>query len=440
MAVAHRGSAASGTSNPTTSFTITIPAATQSGDDCYVTVFSNGHLSGTAYPTVTDDDTGGNTWTRVGDSATNKKGTLWHKKATGSTASKTVTVAGCVTAGAGGIDVYSGGHAVTPTTNFTGTAQVAGVESVTGITPDAADSMICLAVCGLGDGGAPPPSPSSQACTNPGALTERWEHSSTAGGDAYASHASALQSGGPTATGNFTWAQNDSTSHTMIWAIQPAVAANNAPDTPTCTVDDFDHNSVDLSSSAFADDDVGDTHAASQWQVDESGGDFSTPVYDSGEDAVNLVTKTNAGPLSAGTAYIARVRHKDDSGAGASEWSTWSATDSFTTTSFPVATITSPSDGTRIPSGGAITFTGTGTDVEDGALTGASLEWESDLDGALGTGVSLLVTDLTDGVHDITLTAIDSDALEDTDTITVTVGGGGGSISALVGQSPFVRS
>lgn len=105
---------------------------------------------------------------------------------------------------------------------------------------------------------------------------------------------------------------------------------NTAPDTPTCTVDDQGSTTVDLSSSAFADDDVGDTHEASQWQVDESGGDFSSPVYDSGEETVDLLAHTATG-LSPSTNYIARVRHKDDSGDGATEWSAWSATDSFTT-------------------------------------------------------------------------------------------------------------
>ena len=51
-------------------------------------------------------------------------------------------------------------------------------------------------------------------------------------------------------------------------------------------------------------------------------------------------------------------------------------------------------------------------DPEDGALTGAALEWSSSLDGLLGTGspLSLAVDQLTEGLHVLTLTATDSAA------------------------------
>lgn len=218
---------------------------------------------------------------------------------------------------------------------------------------------------------------------------------------------------------------------------------NAAPDTPTVTVDDFDHNSVDLSSSAFSDSNGGDTHTASQWQVDEDGGDFSTPVADSGTDTTNLTTRTLTG-LVPETAYIARVRHRDSSGDAGTQWSAWSAASSpFTTLGVPVATITTPASGTTIPSGGSIMLAGTGTDAEDGAITGADLAWESNIDGALGTGSPLHATALTDGDHNITLTATDSDGNEGTDTISITVGGGGsggGGLAGMLSQSPFVRS
>lgn len=239
--------------------------------------------------------------------------------------------------------------------------------------------------------------------------------------------------------GSFT-VSGSAAARSLTIAIEPA-PTNVAPDTPTVAVDDFDHNSVDLSSSAFSDDAVGDTHTASQWQVDESGGDFSTPVVDSGTDTTNLTTRTLTG-LSPETAYIARVRHRDSSGDAGTQWSAWSAASSpFTTLGVPTATITSPSNGTTIPSGGSIMLAGTATDAEDGPITDADLEWESNIDGPLGTGSPLHVTTLTDGTHNITFTATDADGNEDSDTISVTVGGGaGGGAPIILDHSPFVRS
>jgi hypothetical protein len=90
----------------------------------------------------------------------------------------------------------------------------------------------------------------------------------------------------------------------------------------------------------------------------------------------------------------------------------------------PVAAITGPvasGGSTSAVYGNSVTFTGTGTDAEDGTLTGASLVWSSNLQGTLGTGVSLSLSTLLAGVHTITLTATDSAAATNTKTITLTV-------------------
>jgi chitinase len=63
----------------------------------------------------------------------------------------------------------------------------------------------------------------------------------------------------------------------------------------------------------------------------------------------------------------------------------------------PTAAITSPTDGATITAGDAIALAGSGTDPEDGALTGASLAWTSSLDGALGTGESVAGVVLSHG-------------------------------------------
>ena len=76
----------------------------------------------------------------------------------------------------------------------------------------------------------------------------------------------------------------------------------------------------------------------------------------------------------------------------------------------PVAEITAPADGSEFSDTDIITFAGTGTDAEDGSLTGASLVWTSDVDGELGTGETfdLDAALATPGAHVITLTATDS--------------------------------
>lgn len=122
-----------------------------------------------------------------------------------------------------------------------------------------------------------------------------------------------------------------------FWApgfwVEDGAPANTPPDTPTISAGAAGSTSVALTSSAFADDDAGDTHASSQWQVAEDADTtFSAPVYDSGEDFVNLTSASGSG-LTAETAYRARVRHRDSAG----DWSEWSTADTFTTAAVPAS-------------------------------------------------------------------------------------------------------
>lgn len=83
-----------------------------------------------------------------------------------------------------------------------------------------------------------------------------------------------------------------------------------------------------LQASAFADPDAGDTHAASQWQIDETPWDFASPVFDSTEDTANLTSiSVPAGRLTYSSLYTWRVRYEDSHGT----WSDWSEEASFTT-------------------------------------------------------------------------------------------------------------
>lgn len=92
---------------------------------------------------------------------------------------------------------------------------------------------------------------------------------------------------------------------------------------------------------------------------------------------------------------------------------------------YPTVQITSPPDRTVIGWGKPVTLVGSATDPEDGVLTGASLQWASNLDGALGTGTSLTVTlsgaTCSNFDHVITLTATDSDGHSVTHSIEVVI-------------------
>lgn len=91
----------------------------------------------------------------------------------------------------------------------------------------------------------------------------------------------------------------------------------------------------------------------------------------------------------------------------------------------PQVVITGPTDGASLTAGASVALTGTATDPEDGALTGSSLVWTSDVDGALGTGTSTSAA-LSAGVHTLTLTATDGDGADGTDTVVVTANPAGG--------------
>jgi Leucine-rich repeat (LRR) protein len=81
-----------------------------------------------------------------------------------------------------------------------------------------------------------------------------------------------------------------------------------------------------LKSSAFSDPDAVDTHVASQWQVTTTPGDYSSPVFDSNTDNVNL-TSMRVPSLRHSTTYYWRAAHQDNHG----DWSNWSEETSFTT-------------------------------------------------------------------------------------------------------------
>ena len=78
-------------------------------------------------------------------------------------------------------------------------------------------------------------------------------------------------------------------------------------------------------------------------------------------------------------------------------------------TKAPEAYILSPDDGSSFAQGAQILFRGGGYDAEDGELAGSSLVWISDVDGVLGQGNVLSVSNLSLGNHRIALTAADGE-------------------------------
>lgn len=89
--------------------------------------------------------------------------------------------------------------------------------------------------------------------------------------------------------------------------------------------------------------------------------------------------------------------------------------------SAPSASIAAPDDEDNFDEGMEITFQGSGSDDEDGALTGGSLAWESDVDGEIGTGETVSTSGLSQGHHIVTLTATDSEGASATEQIGVRV-------------------
>jgi hypothetical protein len=149
--------------------------------------------------------------------------------------------------------------------------------------------------------------------------------------------------------------------------------------------------------------------------ADDDTGDFS-------EIATASATSFPFSPVNPGTTYTAEVCLFTQ-GGGVGECS---ATVDYTVAGnqAPTAEITAPADSAEFFDTDLITFTGTGTDAEDGALTGESLAWSSDLDGPLGTGEELADVDastVTLGTHVITLTATDSEGSTGVDSITITI-------------------
>jgi hypothetical protein len=76
----------------------------------------------------------------------------------------------------------------------------------------------------------------------------------------------------------------------------------------------------------------------------------------------------------------------------------------------PVCTIQEPNDGADVPAGSSVQFDASCTDPDGtGAIANVDITWVSDLDGPLGTGASVQNALVTEGVHIISVCAVDTE-------------------------------
>jgi hypothetical protein len=177
--------------------------------------------------------------------------------------------------------------------------------------------------------------------------------------------------------------------------VSPTNATTNVVVTPT------------LQSSVFSDPDTGDTHAASQWQVTVTSGNYSSPVFDSGTDTTHLTSITTPS-LNYSTTYYWHVRYQDNHDA----WSSWSTETSFTTLSALHANQSPNQPGNVSPASGAIDVSLTPTlqsaafSDPDSGDTHAASQWQ--ITTTAGSYSSPVYDSNTDATH---LTSITPPAL-----------------------------
>lgn len=78
----------------------------------------------------------------------------------------------------------------------------------------------------------------------------------------------------------------------------------------------------------------------------------------------------------------------------------------------PTVSILTPAAGSSFEEGATIEFTASASDAEDGVLDGSSVEWNSNLDGLIGTGSSFSNSTLSTGNHSITVTVTDGEGAQ----------------------------
>ena len=150
---------------------------------------------------------------------------------------------------------------------------------------------------------------------------------------------------------------------------------------------------------------------------DDEDGDLSSSIEWSSSIAGQLGTGSNLSVnLAVGVHTItAKVTDSDQ----AQSVTTTQVTINEVVNVEPVINITSPVSGSESMENDAVTLTAVANDEEDGVLTD-SIEWQSNIDGALGTD-GILIVNLTVGEHTITATVTDSEGVSNQSQIILTV-------------------
>jgi hypothetical protein len=205
----------------TTGNTLVIHSSVQSGDILLLGVTNR---DGTADPTVVDNE-GAGSWAKVSNqnAATNGSLSVWWKRASANTASKTITISGGTGSVSSGVTPYRGALASgTPYGTPVPESNASGNVSTAGITTSAAGSFVCLFVgCTSND----TLDPNTYVATDPTTLTERLNAVSTSGSDCLMAHASAERSAAG-ATGTISWSQGAGTGASIVFELlaEPVVA------------------------------------------------------------------------------------------------------------------------------------------------------------------------------------------------------------------------
>jgi len=87
----------------------------------------------------------------------------------------------------------------------------------------------------------------------------------------------------------------------------------------------------------------------------------------------------------------------------------------------PFVTIKSPQHGETFEVGKAIQFSGSARTFWGGTITGDSLSWTSNIDGALGKGEDVITSSLSAGTHIITLSATNASGEIGTEALSILV-------------------
>lgn len=163
----------------------------------------------------------------------------------------------------------------------------------------------------------------------------------------------------------------------------------------------------------------------------DGGQTWEVLALDQRESDYTLDPSDLPGSVEPGSSMV-RVLASDGASTGSA------VSDGFTVpSSGPSARITAPDDSHRVREGQVVWLRAVALDLEDGALDGDSVVWESDVDGELGRGPDLAVTTLSEGEHLVTLTATDSDGATASDSVTVRVDGTPPTLDVTVGGEPL---